>query len=280
MPDRSFDPASSYRRVPPPPVLQPYVACLWTSARASGLAHSREWGLPTGCADLVIALAGGSPRRFDDERDPVGQSFGEGLLQGVRDRPMLRHTAQASVVVGVQFRPTGLTGFCADPASALAGETIGLDALWPGFAERLRDEVQAAGAWADPDLRLRCLAQALLRQLRPQARVDQRIDWALAQLQTGAAVGAVQRASGLGATAFIAHYRRAVGLTPKRHADVLRLQRVLKGARGERSWAALAADLGYADQAHLSHQFRRLTGLTPGQYRRQVTGFVSHVACR
>jgi AraC-like DNA-binding protein len=32
--------------------------------------------------------------------------------------------------------------------------------------------------------------------------------------------------------------------------------------------AALAADFGYYDQAHMTSEFRRAFGVTPGQYRR------------
>ena len=38
------------------------------------------------------------------------------------------------------------------------------------------------------------------------------------------------------------------------------------------SWAGLAADLGYSDQAHLVRDFKRMLGVTPGQY---VAGLVS-----
>ena len=38
----------------------------------------------------------------------------------------------------------------------------------------------------------------------------------------------------------------------------------LKAGRG--SLAEVAADLGYADQAHFTHDFRTVTGMTPGEY--------------
>ncbi|WP_157851244.1 MULTISPECIES: AraC family transcriptional regulator [Streptomyces] len=35
---------------------------------------------------------------------------------------------------------------------------------------------------------------------------------------------------------------------------------------GAPDWAALAADCGYHDQAHLIHEFRALAGITPTAY--------------
>ncbi len=57
----------------------------------------------------------------------------------------------------------------------------------------------------------------------------------------------------------------AVGYGPKTFQRVLRLQRVLAlVARSRReSLAALAAEAGYADQAHMSRELRALTGQSP-----------------
>lgn len=55
-------------------------------------------------------------------------------------------------------------------------------------------------------------------------------------------------------------------------ARVVRLQRSTHSIRRARSqgslasWARLAVDCGYADQAHLIREFRTLTGVTPTVY--------------
>ena len=41
---------------PPAALLAGCIASLWTSERAAGLAHGREWNLPTGHADLVLTM--------------------------------------------------------------------------------------------------------------------------------------------------------------------------------------------------------------------------------
>jgi len=68
----------------------------------------------------------------------------------------------------------------------------------------------------------------------------------------------------------VARFRADVGLPPKSAARVLRfaaLVRRLRAGGPALSWAALAADAGYADQAHLTRDVRRCAGLTPTALR-------------
>ena len=37
----------------------------------------------------------------------------------------------------------------------------------------------------------------------------------------------------------------------------------------------MAAELGYTDQAHFTHDFRTVTGMTPGEYLKDQPGGVS-----
>jgi len=266
---------ASFHSRPPIAPLDRFIEHVWTSQRAAGLAHAREWGLPTGCADLVIPLDGRRLWRFDRAEDALGRSFGGGVLQGAQQRAALRDTSGASLVVGVHFKPAGLAAFWRESAHAFAGLTLSLDDLWPRFTDDLREQI---GALAPPEQRLRQLERALLRRLRADAEPDPLTRWATPQLAAGAPIGAVQRASGLAAATFIARYRAACGLTPKRHAAVMRFQALLRAVPSHASWAALAADAGYADQAHMSRQFAEFAGMTPGHYRRHATAFTTHVA--
>jgi AraC-like DNA-binding protein len=74
-------------------------------------------------------------------------------------------------------------------------------------------------------------------------------------------------------------FKAAVGLSPKALERVLRFQRFLAlvhtGGWSRLGLARTAAALGYADQAHLTRECVRLSGLPPAELIRQ-----SDIHCR
>jgi AraC-like DNA-binding protein len=87
-------------------------------------------------------------------------------------------------------------------------------------------------------------------------------------------VQAVADRLGLGERQLRRRFHAACGYGPKTLARVLRFQRFLTSAdRGELDLARLALAAGYADQAHLTRESTRLTGLPPAALlRRRATG--------
>jgi AraC-like DNA-binding protein len=64
-------------------------------------------------------------------------------------------------------------------------------------------------------------------------------------------------------------FEQSFGYGPKTLDRILRYQRFLRLARGSRQPTAIqAAEAGYADQAHLVRECRRMTGSTPRQLDR------------
>jgi AraC-like DNA-binding protein len=59
-----------------------------------------------------------------------------------------------------------------------------------------------------------------------------------------------------------------IGTSPRHLARVARLQAVSRRAQAGASLADIAADVGFADQAHMSRAVRQLTGLTPQRFVR------------
>ncbi|CAG1017579.1 hypothetical protein BURC_02242 [Burkholderiaceae bacterium] len=267
------------RRAPPAP-LAPFIECLWFAEREA-LPHTRERGLPTGCADIVIPLL---PRqhilRYDSESAAVPRRLRGGVLQGPHDRVSVRGTEGPSAVIGVHFRPGGAAAWFGGALPELRNRTLPLDELWGCAASTLRDELQNAGT---PQAALQRLESHLLRRLHRAPSADTMVLQAIGALQrdpTRALIDPVQRASGCTPAQFIGRFERAVGLTPKRYARVLRFHSMLPVLvrAGPRDWAQIAVAAGYFDQSHLIHEFRRLSGLTPGAYRPVQPDQPTHVA--
>ena len=65
-------------------------------------------------------------------------------------------------------------------------------------------------------------------------------------------------------------FRKQYGCTVGEYARRLRVEFAMDRLRGtDESLAAIAQVAGFSDQAHFSRQFRSVTGVTPGAYRRQ-----------
>ena len=81
-----------------------------------------------------------------------------------------------------------------------------------------------------------------------------------------------QLAADVGANKFVLlrQFKRELGVTPRRYAVLLRLARAREELARGAHIAEVAARWGFADQAHLTRQFRSAFGLTPGAYVRQV----------
>ena len=63
-------------------------------------------------------------------------------------------------------------------------------------------------------------------------------------------------------------FNRQHGLPPYAWLNALRLKEARRRLMAGEAIAAVAADLGFADQAHLTRRFKAAFGITPGAYRR------------
>jgi transcriptional regulator GlxA family with amidase domain len=78
---------------------------------------------------------------------------------------------------------------------------------------------------------------------------------------------------------FIELFRNEVGLKPKQIHRLYRFRRVIDAVQGRTDvdWTDIGLSAGYFDQAHLIHDFREFSDLTPEQYLKFRTPFVNHV---
>jgi AraC-like DNA-binding protein len=76
---------------------------------------------------------------------------------------------------------------------------------------------------------------------------------------------------GLDPFALVRGFTRAYGLPPHAWLIQERVRRAQACLRAGLSPAAVAAEVGFADQSHLCRHFKRIVGVTPGLYRRAAS---------
>jgi AraC-like DNA-binding protein len=240
--------------------LVPLVERLWL-CRTAPAAHAFEWILPDGHPQVLFNLVEDELRVGRDLQRLPGAVF-----QGPFDAPFVIDTRQQQQVAGITFHPGALGSWVLEPD--IAGARLALQDVFRGD---LRDWVLSGRSDASVLDRLETvMVDARLRG------PDVRIAAAARALDAGASVGLAAAGVGMGSRQFRERFRQRTGLLPKRYARVRRLQRVLAMV-GELELGEVAFRTGFSDQAHLSREFRALTGVTATAYGQRVRGHRNHV---
>ena len=212
--------------------------------------------LPDGCVDLVAT------------------SDGRAFVAGP-DRGPTRHRAEAGLTfAGVRLRPGVAETVLGVPADALCDAQPDLAALWGGTGTRVADGVLRA---AGPEARIDRWLALVEERLAAGPGIDPEVRAAIALLEGGRLpVGALGPRVGLSGRQLHRRVTRQVGYSPKVLDRVLRFRRFLgrgaDAASGATPLAVVAAEVGYADQAHLARECRRLAGATPTALARGWSG--------
>jgi AraC-like DNA-binding protein len=171
-------------------------------------------------------------------------------------------------VVGAKFLAGGFRPFWGTPLSKLRDRVLTARNAFGASGADLDAAVHAAES---DDARVALINRFFLER-RPARDVDadratRIVEWARADRGI-VRVDALAERAGVSARTLQRLFDEYVGVPPKWVVRRFRVQeaaeRVKDGARVD--WAALAADLGYADQAHLVHDFKAQVGRTPTDY--------------
>ncbi|WP_218717304.1 AraC family transcriptional regulator [Nocardia sp. MH4] len=182
---------------------------------------------------------------------------GRAEVHGPSSSHVYRELSGAGSVFGVAFRPGMFRPFLGGPVAELRDRTV--DA-----ATVFGRELPVA---ADVDSVERFLVERLPAP-DPQAELAARVVDAIAGDIEVTRVEAIADRFGLSVRGLQRMFAEYVGLGPKWVVRRYRLHEITERLAGGVviDWAATAADLGYADQAHLSRDFRRIFGEPPTRY--------------
>ena len=221
--------------------LRPFVECLWFHSIEDANPREDRRILPDGRMDLVWM-------------PDVGV-----LVAGPQSRHTRRPVAAPLLAVGARFRPGVAPELLRLPARELVDQHVPLDAVLPGLATRLDARLAAA---QDP---LDAFQHELLRSLAELGEPDPVVRAATTLLAgDSAGVAEVAERVYVSERQLQRRFVERVGYGPKTFQRIARFQRAVgQLGRDGAVLARAAASAGYADQAHLTRESRRLAGLSP-----------------
>ena len=237
-------------RIPASPDLAPLVDRHWLVS----------WDLPPGRRNPVTLLPHPCVNLWFDQ--------GEVAIGGAGTARFTYVQEGRGRVFGVKFRPGGFYPFLRSPVAALTDQTRPLATLWGKAADAFAQDLARAGDLDD-------LIETAERHLRahwppPDPEVAEIVEIVNVLLsdRTITRVDQVCTRFGVSPRTLQRMFQRYVGVSPK---WVLKRYRLHEAAarlaeNRARTWAEVAADLGYFDQPHFIRDFTRAVGLTPAAY--------------
>ena len=163
--------------------------------------------------------------------------------------------------------------FVADPVQAPTPAARAAAALLADIDEPIT-ELAAAGiaaTVADTLVALGDTGRAGARATLDLRAVERVRDHLAANASEPTPAAVLERIAGIDRFTIARHFRRAFGTSPDRYRTLRRLELARAAIESGLPLARAAADAGFADQSHMTRQFKRTYGLTPARWSALTT---------
>lgn len=240
-------------RYPPPADLAPFIDFYWVVRwDLTGQPAYEQAILPLPNVNLAFEASGAA-------------------VYGVDTKIFTRRLSGTGKALGVRFRPGGFRPFRTEPVRTLNDQVLPARQVFGPAADEACRRIMSEDA---DDGAMQSAASTLLRDFgaSPDPLIDQAASLVkrITEDQSLRRVAQLADLSGLSERRLQRLFADYVGVSPK---WVMRRARLHEAAlRAEASgpasvdWAALATDLGYSDQAHLTRDFTATLGVSPSRY--------------
>ncbi|MDQ3762122.1 MAG: helix-turn-helix domain-containing protein [Actinomycetota bacterium] len=240
---------------------------VYAGYRIEGAEPGVHHGLPSRHLTLIVTLDGTVDLAAMPDPTQPPASFTT-LAGGLHTTPALISHNGYQHGLQLHLTPLGARVLLGLPASELANTVVDLGTLLGPVAGELVERLRSATTWTD---RFFELDDVLTRLARQRDGPAPQLGWAWRRLTAShGRVGIATLADEVGWSRrhLGERFRREFGLTPKVAGRVMRFEvahRLLR-ATARPGLAEVAARCGYADQAHLTREWRELAGCTPSTW--------------
>ncbi|RWC89617.1 MAG: AraC family transcriptional regulator [Mesorhizobium sp.] len=197
--------------------------------------------------------------RAPDDNDRFA-SFAAGLFAG----PVMIESFGGACCIQVNFTPLGARRFFRLPMSELTDNMVVLDDVLGAEGAALRERLGNRPDWT---ARFDLAEAFVAARLESAAETPLEIAWAYDRIITSGGrtrIASLAEQLGWSRKHLADKFSDATGIGPKTLSRIVRFNRALRlSSEPTADWADVAADCGYADQAHLVREFRELAGETP-----------------
>jgi AraC-like DNA-binding protein len=247
------------------PALRPYLGDLIGYAYR-GMPLDLHRGLPSRYLTIVVSLD--EPLGLAWPGEPV-EKF-DTLVGGLHSTAV--HIGDSPNRAGIQLSltPAGARALLGVPPGELGSLVIHLEDLLGTPVRELSERIRSESSWEG---RFDALQNYFLRAWRDEPAPEPRaeLSWAWRRLcETSGGVGVQTLATEVGWSRrhLSEQFRAEFGLAPKVAARVMRFEQAVRRLRQRPTTrlAELAADVGYADQAHLTREWHAIAGCSPRQW--------------
>lgn len=192
---------------------------------------------------------------------------GTATAGGVATKLFTRRLDGAGAAFGIMFRPAGFRPLLGAPVHTITDRTVPFGDVVDGAADLARSV-----AAAPDDAAAAATVDAFMGEVVPPtehpAEATMRLAEAVANDRDLVRVEQLADLAGRSPRTLQRRFADHVGISPKALIRRYRLFDAAEAARRDVDWAALAATLGYADQAHLIRDFKDAIGMPPATYAR------------
>jgi AraC-like DNA-binding protein len=247
-----------YREHYPQPPLNQFIECFWT---LEGIAETTQPDriLPDGCVELILNFGERFSQHVDNNKILQPKNFLVGQMTG----PILISPTGTVQLIGIRFHPGGTAPFLRLPMHEVTDQVVALE----GVAPELEHELLKVSI----DLTTMTERVAAIQTKLTTYTVDHQDNSGLIALANRIVEGSglisvdtLASDAGISTRQLERKFLCKVGIGPKLLSRILRFQQVFRAVeRADASWARVAIDCGYYDQAHLIRDFNQFAQQTP-----------------
>ncbi|MEC3880204.1 helix-turn-helix domain-containing protein [Parapedobacter sp. 10938] len=189
---------------------------------------------------------------------PQNFIIGPRLLKDTVDLGQRRH------IVGIAFKPGGITRLSGIPVCELVNNRIDASLVWGNEINRLADRLKNAKSNHEIFMITELFLLQKATGIKPLSVFDRAIN-ELIRTKGNLSVKTVADYAGLSIRQLQRKSLHILGISPKLFAKIMRFTSacIYKEAHPAMPWYRIAYEFGYADQMHMIHDFKIFSGATP-----------------